>query len=299
MAKLNVANPSKPSKDHQKPTHWIHICWCTTLLWKYGTNKQKTWEELTLKPMLEDTKRTQTEPSAVACALTMQSLLYVFKLQTFKNEFTRDALRPKPSAKALLRYPNVATICCCHQRCGLPAHSRDICSSLTLLRQRGSITETRTNGNLHLYLTTKDDSRVWNTIHRRTYASVGNVRTIPAKKHGPKSLHILMAQPAQETEFLCFSLQNGTRHYQHPDNFNSSKMSMLMAGSRGSPSFFGSSTVVGIPAFPLSERGYFPNHWRSGPASIKVVITSPFPAPSRGQVKLHCRLHGLVPPGWN
>lgn len=203
--------------------------------------------------MLEDTKRTQTEPSAVACALTMQSLLYVFKLQTFKNEFTRGALRPKPSAKALLRYPNVATICCCHQRCGLPAHSRDICSSLTLLRQRGSITETRTNGNLHLYLTTKDDSRVWNTIHRRTYASVGNVWTIPAKKHGPKSLHILMAQPAQETEFLCFSLQNGTRHYQHPDNFNSSKMSMLMAGSRGSPSFFWSSTVVGIPAFPLTS----------------------------------------------
>lgn len=33
-----------------------------------------------------------------------------------------------------------------------------------------------------LYLTIKDDSRVWNTIHRSTYAMVSKRRTIPAKK---------------------------------------------------------------------------------------------------------------------
>ena len=124
-----------------------------------------------------------------------------------------------------------------------------------------------------LYLIIKDDSRVWNTIHRSTYAMVSKRQTIPAKKTWSKIIALPDGSTREKDWVLCFSLQNGTRHYQHPDDFNSlSIMSMLVCH-------------MGHPFFKVIHCCGYSNHWKSCPASIKVVITSPFPAPG-GQVKL-------------
>ena len=131
-----IQGPRKVVDGPGNITNTLNSCWRTTLLRRYGIKCSNPKNMGGVDPQYR-ARRQKNGPklNLLRLHVPLQCKVYVFKLQSFKNEFTKDALRPKPLAKALLRYPNVATICCCHQRCGLPAQCRDICSSLTLLRR--------------------------------------------------------------------------------------------------------------------------------------------------------------------